>query len=288
MTYKKPLGVRYVDMAMWIDENAYSENCKDDKLFEYLYLLCEMFARKHNFFRKADYYDEFSLHCATYLFNRLKNKKQFVFDENGNPQMQKIKSITNYIRSTIYARKVDFEQLNFNQTYKSYEDCDAHDVDRDRILLAYKSYHDYNGCEFSMCLETLPKCVYETCKRTPYFGRKDIFNDLYASVLLTIINQITLSAEDMQKVQKMTSGVYEFYTARMCEYSDPLKSVIAYGRCKDLKNYILFLANRSKKTLARDLSAIIHSWEPSDAVIDSLILNQIEECTGVAIYGDQE
>lgn len=288
MTYKKPLGVRYTDMAMWIDENAYSDNCKDDTLFEYLYLLTEMLARKYQFFKKADYYDEFSLHCATYFFNRLKNKKQYEFDCNGNPKLCKIKSILNYIKQTIRARKVDFEQDNFNQTYLSYEDCDAHDVDRDRILMAYKSYHDYNGCEFSMCLETLPRCVFETCKRTPYFGVKEVFDDLYVSVLLTILNQITIPDDEIRKLIESNGQVDEFYVDHLYEYTDPTKSVVAYGACKQMTNYILFLANRSKKTLARDLSAVVHSWEPSDAVIDSLIMNQIEECTGVCVYGNQE
>jgi len=288
MIYKKPMGVRYTDMAIWIDKNAYSEECKDDTLFEYLYLLTDMFARKYQFFKKASYYDDFSLYCASYFFNRLKNKKQYEITEDGIPKLKPIKSILNYIKRTIRARKIDFEQDNFNQTCLSYEDCDAHDVDRDRILMAYKSYHDYNGCEFSLCLETLPRCVFETCKRTPYFGVKNIFKDLYVSVLLTILNQITLTVSEEIKLNGIKGMVSEFYIDHLYEYTDPMKSVIVYGSCKKMENYILFLANRSKKTLARDLSAIIHSWEPSDAVIDSLIMNQIEECTGVCIYGNKE
>lgn len=287
MTYKKPLGVRYTDMAIWIDENAYKDSCDDELLYKYLYLLSEMVAGKHRFFTKASYYDEFSLYCATHLFTRLKNKKQYEIDENGKPKLNKIKSILNYINRTIYARKTDFEQENFNQTYKSYEDCDVHEIDRDRMLLAYKSYHDYNGCEFSMCLETLPRCVFETCKRTPYYGVKGVFRDLYVSVLLTILNQITISDCDAWKIAHKCGSSDEFLADKVYNSKNPMDSVVAYGNCKKLKNYILFLANRSKKTLARDLSAVIHSWEPSDAVIDNLIINQIEECTGI-IYGDKD
>ena len=47
-----------------------------------------------------------------------------------------------------------------------------------------------------------------------------------------------------------------------------------------MASYVLFLANRSKKTLARDLSSILQTWEPSDAVIANLLQAQVEQSIG--------
>ena len=60
MIYKKPKGVKYTDMAIYIDNHIYSEDCDDDLVFQYLYHLVNMFAYKHKFFNRAEYYDDFS------------------------------------------------------------------------------------------------------------------------------------------------------------------------------------------------------------------------------------
>ena len=75
--YKKPNNVTYTQMCIWIDANAYKEDCNEELLFEYLYHISRMLAYKRRFFDRADYYDDFAIFMATRIFMRLKNKKQF-------------------------------------------------------------------------------------------------------------------------------------------------------------------------------------------------------------------
>ena len=97
MRYKKPRDIRYVDMCIWIDEHAYRENCDEQKMFEYVYLLSNMLARKRCFFRKEVDYDNFAFYVETETFMRYKKQDR-----------KKIKSILNYLKKVIYPRKVAF------------------------------------------------------------------------------------------------------------------------------------------------------------------------------------
>ena len=38
MIYKKP-NVRYTDMAIWVDEHAYKDDCDENLMFEYIFHL---------------------------------------------------------------------------------------------------------------------------------------------------------------------------------------------------------------------------------------------------------
>lgn len=68
MFYKKPDGITYTEMAIWIDNNAYNPECDQIKLYEYLYHLVYMLAVKGRYFNSASDYDNFSLQTASNLF----------------------------------------------------------------------------------------------------------------------------------------------------------------------------------------------------------------------------
>lgn len=50
MTYKKPAGVTYVQMCMYVDANIYKEQKQENLLYEYIYHICYMLACKSHFF----------------------------------------------------------------------------------------------------------------------------------------------------------------------------------------------------------------------------------------------
>ena len=39
MIYKKPKGVKYTDMAIYVDKHVYEDDCDDEMIFQYLYHL---------------------------------------------------------------------------------------------------------------------------------------------------------------------------------------------------------------------------------------------------------
>jgi hypothetical protein len=64
-------------MAIWIDENAYKEDCDDNTLYMYLSFLIEMLAKVNKYFNNEKDYEDFALTYATNIFYRYKNPKQF-------------------------------------------------------------------------------------------------------------------------------------------------------------------------------------------------------------------
>ena len=74
MLYNKPKDVTYTQMAIWVDENSPNEDCDKEKLFEYLYHLCHIFAYKWKYFSSSKDYDDFSIFSASILFNRIEKK----------------------------------------------------------------------------------------------------------------------------------------------------------------------------------------------------------------------
>ena len=59
--FEKPKDLKYTDMSIWIDANAYLPNCDDNKLYEYLYHITKMLAYKARYFKTSDMYEDFCL-----------------------------------------------------------------------------------------------------------------------------------------------------------------------------------------------------------------------------------
>ena len=95
--YRKPSNVTYTQMCIWIDENAYKEDCDEYTLFQYLYHLAGMLAFKRRFFEKNLYYHDFSIFAATKIFLRLRDKRQF--GKAVDKTLPRIKSILNYTKT---------------------------------------------------------------------------------------------------------------------------------------------------------------------------------------------
>lgn len=131
-----------------------------------------MLARKGKFFHKSQYYDDFAAYLATQLYFRITNPKQF--DENS--KMQKIKSILNYMKSIIYARKVMFEQEHYSQvvTPSTEEDDVEYDVHYSFSDMLSESVDELSRVEFDLCLHSIDKTIKKFLKRIPYYSDKKI------------------------------------------------------------------------------------------------------------------
>ena len=154
MIYEMP-DMRYVDMCIYIDNTAYKENLTEEEqntIFQYLYFVSYMLASKAKFFAKAEYYDDFAIYCATNVFLRLRNPKQFEYDEEGNPKLKRVKSVLNYIKKTIDPRRVDFQQQFYTQIYSntSYEDV-VYDCEYSFSDMLSDSIDELSMVEFNLC-----------------------------------------------------------------------------------------------------------------------------------------
>lgn len=109
--------MRYIELAQWVNDNAYTDNCDWDTAVKYIYILVRMLAVKDRMFNDAETYDQYAMFCATVVYKRLISKNQYILDEQGNPKTRKLENVLEYIKTIMYPCKVDFQNDNF---YKGY------------------------------------------------------------------------------------------------------------------------------------------------------------------------
>lgn len=201
MTFPKP-DMKYTEMAIYVDEHIYTEECDKDKAFLCIYHLALMLAYKGRIFTRKEYYREFAFFFATKIYDRLKDPRQYAIIENGEPELAPIKSVLNYMKATLYSSKVDFEQLTYSQSHSlnPYGDTDYNDSEY-RVVNKIRYFTDnFNAVETELCLRNLHKIIQACLQDSPYFNNKKEWHDIYMSCLLTVLNSFTLSALDKQAV----------------------------------------------------------------------------------------
>lgn len=172
-------------MAIWVDNNVYTDGCDDVKLFQYLYALSEMVARKKRLFDTSTSYRDFAMYMATCVFMRYRNS-----------QKEPIGSCLNYIKKTIGFKKVDYtrEYWRENITPKvlKSDSMQMYDYEIDDSL--FKQQDVTHEAELRILLTQLGNTV----KQVAYDMTDGITNSrvrkaVITSSLLTFLNEITLS-----------------------------------------------------------------------------------------------
>lgn len=259
MTYQKPLDVSYTDMAIFIDNNIYSEK-EDIKCFEYMYHLFYMFAVKKCLFNHSRDYDDYSLYAASKLFSRYKKKN-----------LDKIKSSLNYIKNTYYALVVDFRKENFSEALdNSYETK----VELKRKVL--DSNTQINRFEIKCYLSSIKYRIKEEVENSP-FKDKNIIHNLYLSCLLTFCNILTYSKTNKKRLDNLTGARAEVEEVGLKLLKEESGSdVILFHLDDSLRNYVDTLVKKIKHNMAEDILYLIHSNNLDDSVIEDIMRN-VEE-----------
>jgi hypothetical protein len=258
-------------MCIWIDTNAYEDSCDEVLLYEYLYHLVNMLAHEYKYFTKVDYYDEFSLFCASRLCLRLKNPKQFEFTEAGTPRLTRIKSILNYIKTVIYPYKVDFEQEYY-----------SHDID-DLVTLGDNNFDfgEYFGEEckifsnldFSLSLGDLTTVIRSFLRKIPRKRNDPEWHNIYLSCLLTILNSITASKEQLSEVVEKDTLTRLNRLYALLRTKEP----ILYHLDVSYTNYIKTLVAEIRQLLTRELTIELHTYIPTEVSLKNLIITALKD-----------
>lgn len=271
MTYNKPSGVTYTEMAMWIDENAYSSTCDDSKLYEYLYHLSNMLAHEGKYFDRSQYYDDFSLYCASKLFLRLRNTKQWLPEDNA-AKLSQIKSILNYLKKIIYPMKVDFEQENYCQSSQENATLYINTLDLGQYISDEANI--FRQLEFSCTLSSVSMIVKSHLLKIPYKKNSAEWLNIYTSCMLTLLNSITLSNYNKARVATIKRSkeqiLDKLYT--QLRYSEP----ILYHLDDSMSNYIKVLVNELRKVIASQLSFELHTCASVEDTTKNLIIASME------------
>lgn len=279
MIYKKDPKVRYVDMCIYIDDHIYSGDYDEKLVYEYLYHLSLMMAAKKKFFNSSADYDEFGLYCATRLMLRLVDKRQFL--EDGNPKkLEKVGSILNYLKATLYPMKVVYQRQYFLQ---SFEDTSADIFDRESIrghMLSQSldSNKEMIVAEFKYYLSKITQTIKTLLLDSPYNKDKVTMHHIYLSCLLTILNQVTLNNSAKKRLENIKGNIKDSYIDEL--YAKEVKdSVILYHLDKSFENYIFVMVNKIKRLICLDLKQLLDSYQVPDSVAKSILASPLSEIT---------
>lgn len=287
MTYRKPSNVKYVDMAKYIDDHVYTDDCDDVLVFKYIYFLISMLAYQAQYFKSAQYYDDFALSGASRVFMRLRNPKQFEVDENGKPRMEKIRSVLNYIKTTIYPMKVDFEQENYIQNgIKDVSDL-VYDSEVDFRARINETVDELSLVDFEVYLGEICRTIRAFLVKIPRKKNSCEWLNIYTSCVLTLLNSVTLSEENLAKIKSLGQVFFSKpYLIDKMYREERQNSVILYHLPEEMHDYILVLTNRLRRIIARDLSTTLRTYVTGESVSKGMIMAAIEGREEEDTYND--
>ena len=273
---------RVVDLCMWVDENAYKEDVDKEQLFDSLYNIVIKIAVNHKLFKQWQDYQPFGLYAAGRVYKRYMNPKQYLPDDDPK-KMKKIKSVLNFIKTTLNPMRVDFQKEQFEEVFnpKINEEL-VEDIRYKMIQKARNNNAPILRIEFEYYLNKICKTVRVFLKTTPYADDKIMFHRLYVSCLMSLINSITLSnANKLRADQKQDYGrTYEDFINKV--YIEEQKnSTVVWHLPESMSNYISTLVNRIKRLLVEDLRSIIGDNETSEALVQSILSYQEGEVANV-------
>ena len=268
MMFSKPKGVRYVDMAIWIDDNVYKDNCDQEKLYEYIFHLSKMLAFKRALFNNGQQYEDFAVYAATKYFLRITDKRQFEIDENGEPKLPKIKSILNYIKKTIFPTKIDFDKEHSS----SVDDGENDIIDTTFRDILESSIDDIGLSEFGNYLHDIGKTIRAHLAKIPYRQGTSEWENIYVSCLLSFLNSVTLGAEARQRIQEMVdNSKLKSHIIDRLYRKERQNSTILFHLDESMRGYITVLVNEIRKIIAGDLSEILHTHIHQSMYTDEML-----------------
>ena len=282
MLASKP-PIKYTEMAMYIDNHIYTDDCDDNKVFLYLYHLSLMLAHKNKLFRRNEYYEDFALTFAEEMYWRLKNPKQEMLKEDGTPKMYKLKSILNYMKSSLYGRKVNFEQEKYSQSFSVNQKLKT-DILTSQFSVVNQirySMTGFNEVELEVCLKDICKTIRNYLKNIPYANNKKEWNNIYISCLLTILNSFIFTDKDDFIIKNILndnfhSEEHKLYNINIIQKKDANRKVILYHLKDDMENYIYILCKKIKNHLGNNFRINTYSTAIEEKNLISATIAEME------------
>lgn len=275
-------------MAVYIDNLIYTNRPErdDTKIYEYIYHITYMLACKAKMFEKGSDYDEFSLYSAGKVYGRLVNEKQFTEDPDKK-KLEKITSVLNYIKNSLYGMKVSYQKESFNQVFDSELGFDGNG-----LIQSLKSniQSDYNSGLRDAILEAIEKVPHITrkvIKSTPYSSDPVMARRLYMSCLLSFLNSIKLPNKIKQKLEKKEASKNNVDLLKIDFIDEQFNNSVILWRLDDLLyDYVDVLVKRVKHTLVEDIGGTMTAFELPEEVLTQIIKSPLADYTNHNVEDD--
>jgi hypothetical protein len=249
MLYKKPSGLKFTDLCIYIDQNVpkivnpgeYPEI--ESTVYNYLWLLVKALAIKKCMFNKFEDYDGYAFYAATRLFLALRKNYLNQGKVIKGKQIKPIKSCLNYTKALLYPMKIEYQRETFREI------IEEEFVSKKFDAFAYKEQLKNEARESFYASSQLKLFLQETLgkknhildgllSKSPFGYQTPEYKNLKISILLNSVNILQtkkkLIVTDQQSIilwhlpKNMTNYVKilvkEFFTAIKLEIMDCCKA----------------------------------------------------------------
>lgn len=226
--FDRPKGLKFTDMAIWIDNNFYKPDCDYNKAYKYMYLLAYMLACKSKYFKNTLDYEGYAAFLAYCTFERMKKSK--------------IKSVLNYMKSIKYFRKIAYEETMYSEMIDTNFD---QNFNSDKLIENTKTTYERNKRDIlelyiNDSIESFNKIILNNIPKI-YLNKKLIYKRIYISCMLSFIDRITLP-KILGDRANLKSNIVDYYTKHLDN-----ESVKLWHLDDSYKNIIIIILNKSYK-----------------------------------------
>ena len=289
-TYKKPTGLKYTTMAIFIDNNIYRPDLDEETqntIYQYMYHIIYVLACKKRYFQRFEDYDSFAIFGATRIYLRMTNRKQFAVNP-GEKMLPKVKSVLNYIKNALYGMKVDWQKENFAEVINPALNNINTDILKLNIENSIQS--DYmSGLAEAIFddFQLVPEMARKIVNKTPYKKNKLLCKNLYMSILLTFINSVTLSNVNIERIERNKNKNKNFEELLVKLYrAEQENAVILWHLDESMHDYVQVLYNKLKYKLSNSLMDTQNSFKLTDDVMQAIIASSYGVADEREVDGD--
>lgn len=267
--YKKPSNLSFSDLCIYIDTCIETDSITEENeeiIYKYLVILVNMLSRKYKYFKTNEDYEDFAFWEATDLFMRLKNTN-----------LPKVKSILNYLKGSLYGQKVKYQKTYYSEVITP----DITDATINLNLASYSkqlydTVSDYNIVEIEQSIRQIPLTIKAFLDKKLSILSEQEYQNIYISILLSIIDSITLNKRFSEKIycKNNSSNYRQTYIKNMFESQ---QKIILYHLSEDMESYISILIKQLKFVLTQDISYLGNYFtNASDELSSYIEMNQLK------------
>lgn len=277
MLFEKDPKTRYVDMAIYIDHHIYSGDFDEELVYQYLYFLIYMLAKKKKYFSSEKVYDDFSIWFATKMYVRLTDPRQF--DENE--RLEKITSVLNYIKNVLYAKQVEYNsEIGFQITLGKFKSKYIKDFDDDALIDYYRpsiesTNNDIIRSSIVNLLETVPAMFMEEIRKSPYKNNEVMVHNLYLSCMLTFIKTTTFSNRQIDKVIKSLARHPNADVSRLGNVGSI--EIVLWDIPDYLSDYVKLIYNRVRNIIVDEIKDSVSRYSLSTHDLVSVVNSNYDD-----------
>lgn len=279
--YNKPANLKYTDLAIYIDANAYKIRNDGEypqveaTIYEYLYHIIYALACKAAYFKQFADYDAFACYAAGEIYVAMRKK---LINEGKDVRGKKIlpvKSSLNFIKATMFPLKINYQKENFGEVIDPGIHANTERLKLNLTEAIQQQYRPSLGEAYEETAAQIPYIIDKIVETTPFRNDALFCKRLRVSITLTLLNDLTIPKKLHKKLLNSIEKQSTIKSSKqlITTYAKNIEPALLWHLDKDLQNYVRVLTTKVKRLITQNFEAAVHTGELSDDLIDHMMRN---------------